>query len=61
MCPIEAFIFNWYNSKEIEGNLVEGAASGGEGAGGVGHDPAHLLRHPEVKSSLSMCSLSFLL
>ena len=38
-----------------EGHLVEGAAGGGEGARGVGHDPAHLLGHPEVQSWLSTC------
>ena len=28
------------------GDLVEGLAGGGEGAGGVGQDPVHLLGHP---------------
>ena len=27
-------------------DLVEGGTLGGEGAGGVGHDPVHLLSHP---------------
>ena len=30
-------------------DLVEGSACGGEGAGGVGQDPAHLLCHPLVE------------
>ena len=47
---VSRFIFSWYNLKEIElrveKDLVEGGAGGGEGAGGVGHDPVHLLSHP---------------
>ena len=46
------FIFNWCNLKQIESSrprdLVEGGAGGGEGAGGVGQDPVHLLSHPVV-------------
>jgi len=49
---VSRFIFSWYNLKEIElrvgKDLVEGGAGGGEGAGGVGHDPVHLLSHPGV-------------
>ena len=47
---VSRFIFSWYNLKEIElrgeKDLVEGGAGGGEGAGGVGQDPVHLLSHP---------------
>ena len=46
------FIFNWYNLKHrefrCETDLVEGSAGGGEGAGGVGQNPVHLLGHPGV-------------
>ena len=38
-----------------QGYLVDGGAGGGEGAGGVGRNPVHLLRHPEVESSLDTC------
>merc|ERR1719264_2480152 len=54
---VSRFIFSWYNLKEIElrgeKDLVEGGAGGGEGAGGVGQDPVHLLRHPSVDTGVA--------
>merc|ERR1712110_1364773 len=47
MCVLLTFIFSWYNLKQ-ERDLVEGGTGGGEGAGGVGQDPVHLLSHPSV-------------
>merc|ERR1712110_793941 len=47
MCVLLTFIFSWYNLKQ-QRDLVEGGTGGGEGAGGVGQDPVHLLGHPSV-------------
>ena len=54
------------NLKQIElrrqSDLVEGGAGGGEGAGGVGQDPVHLLSHParwNVSLDL-LCMLQYL-
>ena len=51
ICVLLMYILNWCNLKQIElrqrqRELVEGGTGGGEGAGGVGQDPVHLLSHP---------------
>jgi len=38
--------------------LVEGGAGGGEGAGGVGQDPVHLLSHPSIDTGEAFESTS---
>ena len=49
------FIFTTesHNSETNKEDLVQGGACGGEGAGCVCQDPAHLLRHPDVRLSTS--------
>ena len=42
--------------RPIEEMLVEGGTGGGEGAGSVCQDPAHLLSHPEVEYSQAWVS-----
>merc|ERR1712020_436158 len=39
-------------------DLVEGSAGGGEGAGGVGQDPVHLLSHPSIDTGEAFESTS---
>ena len=46
-------VWMWYNSETNKEDLVQGGACGGEGAGCVCQDPAHLLCHPDVRLSTS--------